>query len=97
MAHFYGTLQGNRGEATRCGTKQSGIETYAASWDGAVRTHLYQDDAGRDFACVETVPWQGSGPSVVFYKGPWPMPQAAIEHFKKVEKAHLKLETVYEA
>ena len=43
MSHFYGTLQGNRGEATRCGTKNSGLVTYAASWSGAIRTHLWYD------------------------------------------------------
>lgn len=41
MAHFYGTLQGNRGEASRLGTKDSGITTYAASWEGAVRVHIW--------------------------------------------------------
>lgn len=32
MATFYGRLQGNRGEATRCGSKDSGIDATAESW-----------------------------------------------------------------
>jgi len=54
MSHFYGTLQGNRGEATRCGTKKSGIETYAASWKGAIRCHTYINAKGQDCVIVES-------------------------------------------
>lgn len=60
MSHFYGTLQGARGEATRCGHKNSGMETYAASWNGAIRTVLFHED-GKDKFRVEMVEWRGSG------------------------------------
>jgi len=33
MAHFYGTLIGNRGETTRCGTSSSGLSAKASGWD----------------------------------------------------------------
>ena len=33
MAHFYGTLTGNRGETTRCGTSSSGLLAKASGWD----------------------------------------------------------------
>jgi len=33
MAHFYGELQGNRGETTRCGTKDSGMYAHIRGWD----------------------------------------------------------------
>lgn len=37
MAHFYGTVQGNRGAASRCGSKNSGMTVTANGWDvGAV-------------------------------------------------------------
>ena len=65
MAHFYGTLQGNRGEASRLGTKDSGINTIAAGWGGAIRTirtSVYHSD-GRDMYRVELIPWHGSGGS----------------------------------
>ena len=61
MAHFYGTIKGARGEATRCGTKNSRLTTVAASWKGAIRVTLYVDDSGRDCYRVEQVEWKGSG------------------------------------
>ena len=61
MSHFYGTLQGSRGQATRCGTKNSGITTYAAGWQGAIRVYVYQDEQGRDKFTVNLVPWKYSG------------------------------------
>ncbi len=60
MSHFYGTLQGNRGEATRCGSKASGVTTYAAGWGGAVRVTVYEQD-GEDRYSVSLTPWQSSG------------------------------------
>jgi hypothetical protein len=69
MSHFYGVLQGSRGEATRCGTKGSGMETIAASWNGAIRTTLYIKD-GEDYARVEKIRWHGNGVSQVLYDGP---------------------------
>lgn len=65
MAHFYGKLQGSRGEATRCGSKSSNLTTYAAGWGGAIRTVVYYDDTtGFDMYRVELVPWKGSGGDV---------------------------------
>ena len=57
MSHFYGTLKGNRGQATRCGTKNSGITVVAASWKGAVRIELFQDAAGNDYYRIHHIPW----------------------------------------
>jgi hypothetical protein len=37
MAHFYGRLQGNRGEATRCGVKSSGIMATVETWESVLR------------------------------------------------------------
>ena len=33
MAHFYANIQGNRGEATRMGSKDSGIRGHIRGWD----------------------------------------------------------------
>ncbi len=33
MAQFYASIQGNRGEATRMGTKNSGISGHIRGWD----------------------------------------------------------------
>jgi hypothetical protein len=71
MAQFYGSLQGSRGEATRLGTKKSGLETTAASWEGAVNVRLYHDhESGLDMARVYLSPWHGSGTHLELYHGP---------------------------
>ena len=44
MAHFYGNLKGSRGEATRCGTKSSGIRVSARSWAGSVSVEMEDDE-----------------------------------------------------
>ncbi len=41
MAHFYGIIQGNRKEATRCGSRVSGIDTIIKSWTHSVHASLY--------------------------------------------------------
>ena len=44
MAHFYGSMQGNRGEATRMGTKDSGFYAHIRGWDVGVRVELYYNE-----------------------------------------------------
>lgn len=62
MSHFYGTLKGTRGEATRCGSKSSGLRVVAASWSGAIAVLVWHDDAtGRDCFSVEQIPWHSHG------------------------------------
>lgn len=51
MAHFYGRIQGNRGEATRCGSKNSGINATVESWSTILRTRQNTLD-GSDRAAV---------------------------------------------
>jgi hypothetical protein len=70
MSHFYGVLNGSRGEATRLGTKSSGMTATAASWQGAVRTQLYTGDDGIDRARVMLIEWRGAGTYCVLYDGP---------------------------
>ena len=43
MAHFIGKLQGNRGEATRLGSKNSGIEVDADGWNFGVSAKIFYD------------------------------------------------------
>jgi hypothetical protein len=61
MAHFYGTVQGNRGEATRLGTRDSGMDTTAASWAGAIAVSLYVDEQGRDCYRISQRTHHGKG------------------------------------
>ncbi len=69
MSHFYGILQGSRGEATRCGTKNSGMETYCASWSGAVRCFAYVNEKGENCVRVELTKWHGVGTYKPLYDG----------------------------
>lgn len=44
MAQFYASIQGNRGEATRMGTKLTGIEGHIRGWNIGCRVHMYHRD-----------------------------------------------------
>ncbi len=46
MSKFYGDLQGSRGEATRCGTKQSGIRSHVRGWHVGIRATVDDRLAG---------------------------------------------------
>ncbi len=52
MSHFYGYLQGTRGEATRCGSKGSGISAHIRSWKNDVYVTLKADEEGNDVLTV---------------------------------------------
>jgi hypothetical protein len=71
MATFYGTVQGSRGEASRLGTRKSGLRAVAASWQGAVEVAL-EDHDGEIWAEVALRQWNGAGvfPPVELYSGP---------------------------
>lgn len=69
MAHFYGLIQGSRGQVTRLGTKKSGLGLIAASWEGAIRVTLFEQD-GTDHARIECIPWEGAGTKRTLYSGP---------------------------
>jgi hypothetical protein len=43
MAALYGRMKGNRGEVTRCGTKDSGIHSSLETWTGCIHTVLRGD------------------------------------------------------
>jgi hypothetical protein len=41
MAHFYSSIQGARGEATRQGSKESGIRGYVQSWMARIESSIH--------------------------------------------------------
>ena len=45
MAHYRGTIQGGRGEASRLGHKSTGIHSTVASWSGAVKVRVWYDES----------------------------------------------------
>lgn len=61
MSHFYGSIKGTRGEATRCGDKKSGYRATIAGWQGAIYVALYHNPTvDQDFFSVRLVPWGNS-------------------------------------
>jgi len=48
MSRFYASIKGNRGIATRQGSKGSGIEGHIRGWDIGARVICYVDDNGND-------------------------------------------------
>ncbi len=60
MSHFYATISGHRGLATRQGTKNSGMHSQTAGWRGCISVYAYEQD-GEDCYRVSLEPWQGSG------------------------------------
>ena len=69
MSHFYGTLQGSRGKATRCGTGASGIKTQAAGWRGAIEVQVFKGITGEDRYKVWLIPWPNTGAHVTIAEG----------------------------
>lgn len=62
MSHFYATIKGARGEATRCGSKGSGHHAKVAGWGGAIEVMLTHDEkAGKDKFAVWIIPWGSKG------------------------------------
>ena len=51
MSHFYGSMQGSRGEVTRQGGKNGGISAHVRGWDFGVRVEMRHID-GRDVAVI---------------------------------------------
>lgn len=48
MAHFYSEIQGGHGEATRVGTKKSGIRGHIRGWNSGIAVYGYVNENGED-------------------------------------------------
>lgn len=58
MAHFRGTLQGQRGEASRLGSAKTGLEAHINGWNKGIEVRAYVDEkSGEDKFIV----WLTSG------------------------------------
>jgi hypothetical protein len=64
MAKFYGSIQGNRGAATRCG--HSRIKTSVQSYDGSVIVEMNYND-NELMVCVSAASISTSYGSPIFY------------------------------
>jgi hypothetical protein len=67
MSAFYGCIQGNRGVATRGGSRASGFKSTAQSYDGSIITRLSYNHEDELMVTIETS--DGSAPygSQIFY------------------------------
>lgn len=76
MARYYGSLQGNKGEASRMGTPSSGINAHIRGWNVGVKVQIQPDPdddtkdivyvwktGGSNSACVDSddVTWREVG------------------------------------
>jgi hypothetical protein len=52
MAHFRGTIQGQRGSASRLGSAKSGLIVKANGWNFGVTVNMVLDQYGNDMAYV---------------------------------------------
>lgn len=70
MAHFYAEMKGARGATSRLGTKQSGIATSTASYQGCIHTTIeHNATTGKDVVTVRMTPWHGAGTEKLLYRG----------------------------
>ena len=54
MAQFYAEIQGNRGAASRTGSKASGMSVHIRGWHVGIRVNCHYDEAtGQDVVTVE--------------------------------------------
>lgn len=54
MSKLYGSLQGNRGEVTKCGSKNSGMRASVQSWDGSLIVYMDLDDNDKPIITLKT-------------------------------------------
>jgi hypothetical protein len=65
MAQYYADIQGNRGEATRMGTKNSGLSGHIRGWDvGARVTMRWNELKEEDEVSIELTGGSNGGRSV---------------------------------
>jgi len=78
MAHFIGYVKGNRGEASRLGSKSSGMDATARGWNigGSVWVG-YDEERGEDFVDLQID--SGSNGSM-----------GTVKRFKRVYASELK-------
>ena len=70
MARFIGKVFGKaKTEASRLGSEKSGLETVAASWNGAIKVQMWVNADGDDCYRVVMIPWEGAGEYRVIEEG----------------------------
>lgn len=61
MSKFYASIQGNRGEATRMGSKASGIHGHIRGWNIGASVDCYFDEKTGQDVCVVSITGGSNG------------------------------------
>jgi hypothetical protein len=61
VAHFRAVIQGNRGEASRLGTKRSGVYARLQTWGHDLILSMRHRENGDDWVSIEIVRHDGAG------------------------------------
>ena len=67
MSTFYGMVQGNRGAATRGGSKASGLRSSVQSYDGSIITSMKYDTDGNLMVSIEVSEESTAYGRTIFY------------------------------
>lgn len=67
MSAFYGMVQGNRGSATRGGSRASGFKSSVQSYDGSIITYLSYDKDDNLMVTIETSDASACYGNQIFY------------------------------
>ena len=65
MAQFYASIKGNRGEATRLGTKSSGMQAHIRGWAVGAQVWMTVDDNGEDVVNIALTGGSNGSPAPV--------------------------------
>jgi hypothetical protein len=66
MSAFYGCVQGNRGAATRGGSRASGFKSTAQSYDGSVITRLSYNNEDELMVTIEVSDYSSPYGTTIF-------------------------------
>ena len=69
MSALYGSLQGCRGEATRCGSKNSGVRASVQSWNGSLVSYMDLDENGKPVITLKTSEGSSGYGSETIFRG----------------------------
>ncbi len=68
MAHFRGTVQGSKGEASRLGSQKSGMQVICSGWNSGIKVDASVDSTGKDqFKVYKTSGSNQSEPAELIY------------------------------
>lgn len=92
MSAFYGMIKGNRGAATRGGSKVSGYMSSCQSWDGSVRTDMWYNDEDKLMVTIG-LNTQGSSTYIdeTLFRGTFEELQEAAKILRGIRNGDLKV------